>query len=79
MYYLVRCMWLFLANRFGHRYIILYEWFCETKYQGRGTPRWHSACWAICFRILDHLKGCIGTTIVSAFVKFLQLVIPGRN
>lgn len=26
MYYLVRCIWLFLANRFGHKYFMVYEW-----------------------------------------------------
>ena len=74
MYYLVRTIWLYLASKFGHRYFIVYEWVCKTEYQGRGTPHWHIACWVLCFGILDQLKGRTGTAIVSAFVKFLELV-----
>ena len=79
MYYLVRTMWLYLASKFGHRYFIVYEWVCKTEYQGRGAPHWHIACWVICFGILDQLKGRTGTAIVSAFVKFLELVFQSRN
>ena len=52
MYYLVRCMWLFLANRFGHKYFIVFEWCMKTEYQGRGNPHWHIAVWVVCFYLL---------------------------
>jgi len=26
MYYVVRCMWQFLSNRYGHKYFRVYEW-----------------------------------------------------
>ena len=70
MYYLVRCLWLFLANRFGHKYFIVLEWVAKTKYQGKGAQHRHIAAWALSFGILDHLKGRTGTAIVSAFVIF---------
>jgi len=74
MYYLVRCIWYFLANGFGHRYFIVYEWVMKTEYQGRKTPHWHIAAWVLCFGVLDALKGRTGTAVVSAFVKFLSLL-----
>ncbi|MEC9017920.1 MAG: hypothetical protein VYC29_08410, partial [Pseudomonadota bacterium] len=43
--YLVRCMWLFLCSRFGHKYFIVQEWCMKTEYQRRDTPRWHMAAW----------------------------------
>ena len=43
MYFLVRCEWLFLARRFGHKYLMAYEWVMKTEYQGRGAPHWHIA------------------------------------
>ncbi|MCP4466655.1 MAG: hypothetical protein GY813_07890, partial [Halieaceae bacterium] len=74
MYYLVRCIWLFLANRWGHKYFIVYEWCMKTEYQGRGTPHWHICAWVVCFGLLQYLQGRTGTAVVSAFVKFLSLV-----
>ena len=71
MYYLVRCIWRFLSNRFGHRYFIVYEWVMKTEYQGRATPHWHIAAWVVCFGLLKHLQGRTGTKVVSAFVRFL--------
>ena len=38
MYFLVRCMWRFLANRFGNKWFMVYEYVVKTEYQGRGTP-----------------------------------------
>ena len=40
MVYLVRCVWAFLSNRFGHRFFTAHEWVVKTEYQGRGTPHW---------------------------------------
>ena len=40
MFYLVRCIWAFLSNRFGHRFFVVLEWVVKTEYQGRGTPHW---------------------------------------
>ena len=74
MYYLVRCVWNFLANRWGCRWFIVYEYVVKTEYQGRGTPHWHIACWVVCFTLLRFLAGNTGKRIISAFVKFLQLV-----
>ena len=74
MYYLVRCIWLFLANRFGHKYFIVFEWCMKTEYQGRGTPHWHIAAWIISFGIMKHLQGRTGKAVVSAFVKFLGML-----
>ena len=74
MYYLVRCVWFFLANRFGHQYFIVYEWVMKTEYQGRGTPHWHIAGWIVCAFIMRLLAGRTGTAIVSLFVCFLEKV-----
>jgi hypothetical protein len=71
MYYLVRCIWYFLVNRFGHKHFIVIEWCMKTEYQGRGTPHWHFAAWVVSFGLLARLAGRTGTAIVSAFVKFL--------
>ena len=46
----------------------------KTEYQGRGTPHWHIAAWVVCFTVLRSLEGNTGKRIISAFVRFLQLV-----
>ena len=74
MYYLVRCMWMFLANKFGTRFFVVFEWVMKTEYQGRGTPHWHIAAWIVSFGLLSFLAGRTGTAIVSAFVKFLEVL-----
>ena len=74
MYYLVRCMWMFLANKFGTKYFVVFEWVVKTEYQGRGTPHWHIAAWIVSFGLLSFLAGRTGTTVVSAFVKFLEVL-----
>ena len=74
MYYLVRCIWLFLANKWGHKYFMVLEWCMKTEYQGRGTPHWHICGWVVCFGLLQHLAGRTGTAVVSAFVKFLGML-----
>ena len=71
MYYLVRCVWHFLARRMGHKYFTVFEWVIKTEYQGRGSPHWHLAAWIVSFGIMKHLQGRIGTAVVSTFVKFL--------
>ena len=71
MYYLVQCMWYFLANRWGHKFFVVFEWCMKTEYQGRGTPHWHICAWVVCFGRLQGLAGRTGTAVVSAFVKFL--------
>ena len=71
MYFLVRCVWLFLATRHGHKFFVVFEWVCKTEYQGRGTPHWHIAAWVACYGILARLAGRTGTAVVSAFVRFL--------
>ena len=47
MYYLVRCIWLFLACPHGHKFFVVLEWVMKTEYQGRGTPHWHIAAWVL--------------------------------
>jgi hypothetical protein len=74
MYYLVRCMWMFLANKFGTKYFVVFEWVMKTEYQGRGTPHWHIAAWIVSFGLLSFLAGRTGTAVVSAFVKFLEVL-----
>ena len=74
MYLLVRCIWGFLSNRFGHRFFVVYEWCCKTEYQGRKTPHWHIAAWVVPVGILRHLQGRTGTAVVSGFVRFLASV-----
>ena len=74
MYYLMRCIWLFLASPFGNKYFIVYEWVMKTEYQGRDTPHWHIAAWILAMGIMKHLEGRTGTAVVSRFVKFLELV-----
>ena len=74
MYFLVRCMWRFLATRHGHKFFVVFEWVCKTEYQGRGIPHWHIAAWVACHGILARLAGRTGTSVVSAFVKFLAAV-----
>ena len=74
MYFLVRCIWSFLANRFGCRWFVVYEYVMKTEYQGRGTPHWHIAAWVVCFGLLAHLQGRTGTAVLSAFAKLLALL-----
>ena len=74
MFYLVRCIWLFLAGPYGHRFFVVYEWVFKTEYQGRGTPHWHIAAWVVCFGLLSWLQGRTGTSVVSAFVKYLSML-----
>ena len=74
MYYLVRCMWLFLANKFGTKFFVVFEWVMKTEYQGRGTPHWHIAAWIVSFGLLNFLAGRTGTAVVSVFVKLLQVL-----
>ena len=74
MYFLVRCIWRFLCNRYGHRFFVVYEWVMKTEYQGRGTPHWHMAAWVVPCGLLVYLKGRTGTAVVSAFVRFLSLL-----
>ena len=52
MYYLVRCLLMFLFNRHGHRFFVVYEWVVKTEYQGRGAPHWHIAAGVVCQGIL---------------------------
>ena len=73
MYYVVRCIWGMLPNKFGHRFFIVLEYTMKTEYQGRGTPHWHIAAWVVCFGLLADLAGRT-KKVVSAFVKFLELV-----
>ena len=75
MHFLVGFIWYFLANRFGHKFFIVYEWCNKIEYQGRGTPHWHLAAWVVCFGLLAWLQGRIGTAAVSVFVKFLSLLL----
>ena len=74
MYYIVLSMWRFLANRFGNKWFVVYEWCCRTEYQGRGSPHWHICAWVASFGMLSFLKGRTGTALVSAFCRFLELV-----
>ena len=71
MYFLVRGMWLFLASRHDHKFFVVFEWVCKTEYQGRGTPHWHIAAWVVCYGILARFVGRTGTSVASAFAKFL--------
>jgi len=74
MYYVVRTIWLFLANQWGHKFFIVLEWCMKTEYQGRGTPHWHIAAWVVPYGLLQLLAGRTGTAIMSAFVKFMASV-----
>ena len=74
MFHLVRCIWLFLAAPYGHRFFVVYEWVSKTEYQGRGTPHWHLAAWVVCCGLLAWLQGRTGTRLVSAFVNFLSML-----
>ena len=64
MYYLVRCVWRFLACSFEHRYFVVQEWVIRTDYQGRGTPHCHIAAWIICHGIM---KVILVNKLYSAF------------
>ena len=52
MFFLVRCIWGLLANRWGHRFFLVFEYVVKTEYQGRGTLHPHIAAWRNDF--LDH-------------------------
>ena len=78
MYYLVRTMWLFLASRGGNKFFTVFEWCMKTEYQGRGTPHWHICAWIVSHGLLTFLQGRSGTALVSAFVKFLELVFQAE-
>ena len=65
------CLPAFLASRTGHKFFKVFEWVCKTEYEGRGTPHWHIAAWVVCYGYLGMLAGRTGTSVVSAFVKFL--------
>ena len=71
---MVRMVWQFLANRFGHKYFVVYEWVMKTEYQGRGTPHWHIAVWVLSFGLLQALAGRTGSAVVSCFVRLLELL-----
>ncbi len=74
MYYLVRCVWLFLACEGGHKFVHVYEWVMRTEYQGRCTPHWHIAAWVLCCGVFRDLVGRTKEDHKSAFVRFLALV-----
>ncbi len=74
MYYLVRCIWFFLASCFGHKYFVVYEWVMKTEYQGRATPHWHIAAWIVCDFIMRLLTSRTGSAVVSLFGRFLEKV-----
>ena len=74
MYYLVRCIWNFLAVRGGCKFFTVYEYVIKTEYQGRGTPHWHIAAWVVCYTYLRFLVGNSGKKIWSPFVKFLSML-----
>ena len=46
----------------------------KTEYQGRGTPHWHIAAWVVSYGVLSALEGRVGTSVVSVFVKLLQIM-----
>ena len=73
MYYLVRCIWLFLASPFGNRL----EYIMKTEYQGRGTPHWHIAAWVLPHGLLQNLIGRskdkrVVRTVGSLLLKLLE-------
>ena len=74
MYWLVFCIWKFIANEKGNRFFRVFEWCMKTEYQGRGTPHWHIAAWVVCAGNLRLLAGRTGTAVVSGLVYFLHLV-----
>ena len=78
VYSLTRCIWLFLASRFGNKYFIVQEWLMKTEYQGRGTEHFHIAAWVICLTRLSLLSGRSGMAVLSAFVLFLELVFHAQ-
>ena len=57
MYYVVQCIWGFLANKFGNRFFTVLEYIVKTEYQGRGTPHWHIAAWVPPHGVLANLIG----------------------
>ena len=74
MHWLVRTVWGLLSNVFGHKYFIVLEWVMRLEYQGRCTPHWHIAAWVLSHGILRSLAGRSKSGVVSAFVKFLELM-----
>ena len=76
MYEVVRSIWRFLADRFGHRFFTVLEWVMKTEYQGRGTPHWHIAAWVVA-RMLHLLAGWSGGR-KSEFVCFLEVVFQAQ-
>jgi hypothetical protein len=46
----------------------------KTEYQGRGTPHWHIAAWVVSYGVLSALEGRVGSSVVSAFVRLLQIM-----
>ena len=74
MYYLIRCIWRFLANRMGHKFFIVLEYVMKIEYQGRGTPHAHIAAWCVSPQPLRYLKGNTKDRVLSAFVSFLKSV-----
>ena len=74
MHWLVMCVWGFLSNIFGHKFFIVLEWVVRLEYQGRCTPHWHIAAWVLPNGLLASLAGRSKTGVVSAFVKFLELL-----
>jgi hypothetical protein len=75
MYYLVMCVWKFLCNRNGHKFFKVLEWCIKTEYQGRLSPHWHIAAWVIAPGLIWLLQGRTGTAVVSAFVRFLSILL----
>jgi hypothetical protein len=57
IYFLVRCVWVFLSRRLGHKYFTIHKWVMITEYQGRGTPHWHIAAWIACFGDMKRSQG----------------------
>ena len=74
MHWLVRSVWSFLANTFGHKFFLVMEWVVRLEYQGRTTAHWHIAAWVLPHGLLSSLAGRSKTGVVSAFVKFLEVV-----
>ena len=79
MYYLVRCVWYFLANKFGNRFFTVVEYIMKTEYQGRGTPHWHIAAWVLPHGLLGRLVGRTKDKRAvraagSVLLKFLELI-----
>ena len=74
MYYLMRCVWKFLSNKFGHKYFVVLEFVFKVEYQGRGMPHVHIAAWVVSYFVLRLLQGNAKDAVLSPFVRFLQAV-----